>query len=95
MGVCLTILLTLTTLMFFITKVISIYAKHEVDIMDAMMDNALTFEDKFGASNGLFVAAALTEYDDNPEIIEVPEKYGELKIFHYGWGLGEGLFNNR
>ena len=41
---------------------------------------------KFTPAEGFFVAAALTAYDSNTEIIEVPEKYGELVIEHYGWG---------
>ena len=41
---------------------------------------------KFTPAEGFFVAAAFTAYDSNPEIIEVPEKYGELVIEHYGWG---------
>ena len=36
------------------------------------------------------MAAALTVYDDNTEVIE-EAKYGELVIEHYGWGYGDGL----
>ena len=32
---------------------------------------------------------ALTEYDDNREVIE-EERYGELIIEHYGWGNANG-----
>ena len=31
------------------------------------------------------MAAALTEYDSNTEIVEL-EEYGELVIEHHGWG---------
>ena len=31
------------------------------------------------------MAAALSEYDNNPEIIE-EAKYGELTYEYYGWG---------
>ena len=54
--------------------------------MSVVLENALTFDDKFGSENGLFIAAGLTEYDSNPEVIEVPEKYGELIIAHHRWG---------
>ena len=43
---------------------------------------------KFSPEEGFFVAAALTAYDSETEIIEVPELYGELVIEHYGWGNG-------
>ena len=42
----------------------------------------------------MFIAAALTEYDSNTERIEVPEKYGELVIEHYGWGYDDGVISN-
>lgn len=91
MGATLTLVLELILLMYFVTKIISIYAKWEVDIMSVKLENALTFDDKFDSSNGLFIAAAITEYDDNPEVIEVPEKYGELVINHYRWGHADSL----
>ena len=73
-----TFLAFLTVMLFMVTKVISIYDKQEVDMMSIQVEGALTYNDKFDSSNGLFIAAALTEYDQNPEIIEIPEKYGEL-----------------
>ena len=91
MGAILSFVLTVILLMYFVTKIISIYAKWEVDIMSVQRENALTFDDKFDSSNGLFIAAAITEYDENPEIIEVPEKYGELIINHHRWGLGTNI----
>ena len=91
MGASLSLLLEMILLMYFVTKIISIYAKWEVDIMSVKLENALTFDDKFDSSNGLFIAAALTEYDDNPEVIEVPEKYGELVVNHYRWGHSDSL----
>ena len=59
--------------------------------MSVQRENALTFDDKFDSRNGLFIAAAITEYDENPEIIEVPEKYGELIINQHRWGLGTNI----
>ena len=40
----------------------------------------------------MFVAAALTEYSSNTEIIE-EAKYGELFIEHYGWGNDDSDIN--
>ena len=48
---------------------------------------------KFTPEEGFFVAAAITAYDSVEESIEVPEKYGELVIEHYGWG-NEGITSN-
>ena len=41
---------------------------------------------KFTPEEGFFFAAAITAYDGETESIEVPERYGELVIEHYGWG---------
>ena len=55
---------------------------------------AFTHDEKFTAEEGLFVAAAITEYDSNTEIIE-ESRYGELVIEHYGWGCSEdGIGDN-
>ena len=45
---------------------------------------------KFTPEEGFFVAAAITAYDSVEESIEIPDKYGELVIEHYGWG-NEGV----
>ena len=41
----------------------------------------------------MYVAAALTEYDGNTEVIE-DARYGTLQIEHYGWGY-EGELGSR
>ena len=38
----------------------------------------------FSQEQGFYMAAGLTEYDSNPEIIE-EAKYGELTFSYYGW----------
>ena len=60
--------------------------KHDVDIMSAQKDHAIDHTQPFTAQqDGFFVAAALTAYDDNTEIIE-DKRYGEIYFEHYGWG---------
>ena len=59
--------------------------------MGADIEGAFDFNYKFDATQGLFVAAALTEYNSNTEIIEEPEKYGELVLGQYGWGNDDAL----
>ena len=50
------------------------------------MEDAIEDSEQFTASeDGFFVAAALTDFDSNPEIVEL-EEYGELLIEQYGWG---------
>ena len=71
--------------MFMYTKIMSLAMKHEVDIMSALEENRLDFDYKFTPQDGFFVAAALTEYDTEKNIIE-EERYGELIIELYGWG---------
>ena len=89
MGFFLSILLGMIMLIFLWSKAVTWHQKKDVDIMSATIENAFDFNDKFTAKQGLFVAAALTEYDNNTERIEVPEKYGELVIEHFGWGYDD------
>ena len=86
MGAFLTVLLNLLMLMFAYTKITNIYQKNDVDIMSAISEFAIGDDVWFTTKEGFFVAVALTEYDTNTEVIEVPEVYGELIIEHYGWG---------
>ena len=89
-GSCLSILTFITMATFMYTKILSLAMKHEVDIMSALEENRLDFDYKFTPQDCFFVAAALTEYDTEKNIIE-EERYGELIIEHYGWGYGEGI----
>ena len=85
LGVCLSLLLGLIMSIFLYTKVITWRGKKDVDIMSALVENEFDYTKRFDSTHGFFVAAALTEYDSNTEIIEKPE-YGELIIEQYGWG---------
>ena len=86
MGFCLTITLLLTIFLFLYPKIYAWQNRTDIDLMGADIEGAFDFNYKFDATQGLFVAAALTEYNSNTEIIEEPEKYGELVLGHYGWG---------
>ena len=90
MGSCLTIIMGLVTILFTYTKVITLIERNDVDIMSALLENYIDFTTPFQTQNGFFVAAALTAYDSETEVIE-EERYGELIIEHYGWGYGEGI----
>ena len=90
MGAFLSTIILVTTLIFLYSKAMVLHKTSDVTIMMSTQEGALTYDDKFTASDGLFLAAALTEYDSNTEVIE-EERYGELIIEHYGWGYGEGI----
>ena len=61
MGSFLTVLIALTTVMFFYTKIATIVEKTDVDIMSALIDNAIDTDKKFTADrHGFFISAALT-----------------------------------
>ena len=85
MGAFLSIIMVLSTLLFVYTKFVTIIEKNDVDIFYSLMENSLDYRDHFTSKDGLFIAAALTEYDSNTEIVE-DARYGELIIEHYGWG---------
>ena len=54
------------------------------------MVDAIDYNEKFDSSKGFFVAAALTAYDNETEVIEDPT-YGELVIEQFGWGYEESF----
>ena len=96
MGTLLTLIFGVIIVFFAYDKSVTLAYKHDVDIMSASIENAVEQTEKFNASeNGFFIAAALTEYDTNTEIIEDP-RIGELVPEHYGWGYeGQELGSKR
>ena len=91
MGACLTVLLVFVTLSYSYTKLLTLKRKRDVNIMSALMEYSLPYDEPFtGHKDGFFVAAALTEYDSIREIIEDRE-YGELFFEWYGWGYGDSI----
>ena len=90
MGTILTILLYAITSVFLYSKYMVLKTESDITILRSVREKALTFDDQFTAENGLFLAAALTRYDGDTEIIERPE-YGELKISHWRWGFKDGI----
>lgn len=90
MGACCTILFLLISVVFTYSKILVLQKKSDVTIMSSVQDNAFDDSFKFSADQGMFIAAALTAYDGNTEIIE-EAKYGELFFEHYGWGYEGGI----
>ena len=84
-GAFLSFVLIGVTLVFLYSKAMVLIKGTDVTIIGNYAEGAYTYEDTFTAEDGLFIGAALTEYDSNPEIIE-EKRYGELVIEYYGWG---------
>ena len=86
LGFCLSIITALAVLGFAYTKAQTLFERKEVDIITSIARDHFQDNEEFSsADNGFFLAAALTNYDSNTEVLEKPE-YGELLIEHYGWG---------
>ena len=90
MGTGLSGILSAIMLIFIYTKATSWYLKNDVDIMSNQIEGHFTYEDKFDTGAGFFLAAAITEYNSDPNPVEEAQ-YGELIIEHYGWGYGDGI----
>ena len=84
-GVVMSTILGLIMGMFVYTKCIVWLKGKDVDVASSFIENAIDSDQHFTWEDGFFVAAALTEYSSNTEIIE-EAKYGELFFEHYGWG---------
>ena len=65
-----TIVLAITVGLFTWAKVLVLNEKQDVDIMSAMIEGELSYEEKFSEKDGFFIAVALTNYDSNEEITE-------------------------
>ena len=90
MGTLLTVILAVAVLGFLYEKFISIYKRQGVDISSTLKEFYHDDDFKYSWKDGLFIAAALTEYNSDTEILE-EAKYGELTIEGYGWGNEEDL----
>ena len=86
MGACLSTFSFLVTAVFLYSKIMVLHTESDITVMMNQLDGAISHDFRFTADeHGFFVAAALTEYDSNTEVIE-EARYGELVFEHYGWG---------
>ena len=89
MGACLSTFSFLVTTVFLYSKVMVQHTESDITVMMNQLDGAISQDFRFTADDhGFFVAAALTEYESNTEVIE-EARYGELVFEHYGWGYDE------
>ena len=64
---------------FLYSKIMVLVNVSKVTVIPNYAEGALTFDDKFTADDGFFIAAALTKYDSETEPINEP-RHGELVI---------------
>ena len=57
-------------MVFLYSKAMVLYKETDVTIIGNYAEGVYTYEDTFTADDGLFLAAALTKYDTDTEIIE-------------------------
>ena len=62
----------------------------EPTIMVSVRDSFLDTDFEFTTEDGLMIAFAITEYDDNEMPIEDPS-YGQLKAYYKSWGIKENV----
>ena len=87
MGALLTCIVSILTAVYSYDKIMVLAHGKDVTIIMNTIESAYSTEDTFSADDSFFIAAALTAYDSNTEIIE-EKKYGELVIEHQVWGDG-------
>ena len=85
MGAVCSIIIFFFLVIFSVNKLQTLLMWSDVDILQASVEYALSQTDKFSANDGFFIAAAITEYNKDPNPIE-REEFGELIIEQYGWG---------
>ena len=84
MGATVSIIFIVISATFLLSKILILVNNSHVMITSKLLEDVIENDEKFGYSNGLFLAAALTEYDSSTEPID-DKDYGELIFEKYGW----------
>ena len=92
-GAFCSFILSIFLTMFIVAKLQTLILKSDVDILQNDDDNAIGQTERFSEEDGFFVAAGITAYDKDPNIIE-KEEYGEIIIEQYGWANEELGYEN-
>ena len=77
MGALLSLVFILISVIFLYSKIMIMVNVSQITVITNVIENAYAEDHKFTAKEGFFVAAALTEFDNETEPIEDPS-YGEL-----------------
>ena len=88
MGATVSIIFIVISATFLFSKILILVNNSHIMITSKLLEDVIGPSDHFSHTDGLFVSAALTEYDDSTEAIEDPQ-YGYLDISHYGWNANE------
>ena len=85
-GAICTIIVAIFMSGFVYTKLLTLFLRKDVDIIESTKDFHFGDREKFTANeDDFFLAAAITRFDSNRTVTESKE-FGELIIEHYGWG---------
>ena len=63
-------------------------------VTSKVLEDVIPADAKFTGEEGLFVAAALTEYNDKSEPIDDDPYYGKLVFKHAGWDTRDGSISS-
>ena len=95
MGATVSIIFIVISAVFLFSKILILVNNSHIMITSKLLEDVIGSSEHFSHTDGLFVSAALTKYDNSLEPIEDPQ-YGYLDIAHYGWDANEhgiGSFN--
>ena len=84
-GALLSLVMSAFMLTFIYTKTMTWHHKKDVDIVGVVKESAFDDTYHFNSTEGLFLAAGLTNYDSNTTVTE-EARFGELVFEYYGWG---------
>ena len=97
MGATVSIIFIVISAIFLFSKILILVNNSHIMITSKLLEDVIQQNEHFSHTDGLFVSAALTEYNDSTEPIE-DLTYGELIISHYGWNANEhgiGSYNRQ
>ena len=86
LGSILSLMILAVTLSYAYQKMDVLIQKKDVDVLSATKELVYSDQDKFTYQNGLNVAVAFTEFNNNREW-ELDPSYGTLVFNSYEWGI--------
>lgn len=87
MGAVVSILYTLLSATYLYLKIVTLSNGNHVDITNTIAESVIDSTFKFtNADSDLFIAAAITAFDNEKEMPEDMHRYGRLLFEHDRWG---------
>lgn len=84
MGAAVSIIFILLSATFLYKKLTVLVQNSHIMVTSKLLEDVISQDEKFSNEQGLFVAAALTEYNNESEPIDDP-LYGKLSFSRYSW----------